>query len=638
MSITIGEALLWLRANDSKLKGDLDSAGAHAKSWVSNVGGAIRTGFTVAAGAALAAATGFGLIAGAAIEGNAQFESYNTRFSVLLGSMDAAKQRMAELAEFGKTTPFELPDVVEADTILQAFGFHSEESAEKFGASGEKIRRIAGDVASGSGAAFADISTLLGKFASGSTGEAIMRFQELGIITRERMAELGLEFSKSGELLSPLPEAMQVVLQEMDSKYGGMMDAQSRTFDGMMSNLQDWIGGTIRELGAPIFEGVKTQFGNLLTILSSENMQHALNALKGLLVDVFSGNPEDVIGGVANVVFFLAQAFGMSKEEATGLFNWIIGLRAGFDDLMAGLGNMGAAAGVAWGILGGVDFAPLINAIMQLIQVTGIQFPSAGDAANGAAGLIVAGAQGLTAFLNGFLIPVLTAVVNFIITNWPVISATTQTVFTTVQTIIQTVVSFVQALWSRFGDDVILIARTWTQNIALIVAAFQAAFNGDWRRFGELLREAWDNAWKTLSELAHKGVEKIKSLDWGKIGSDIARGLANGIAAGAQWIADAALNAAKAAFEAAKGFLGIKSPSTLFDFLGEMSMVGQARGIERNAHLPANAARLAALDSAAASVATFNTFNFSAQYRFQDERSLLDDVAMLTLARSGGAA
>jgi phage-related protein len=51
------------------------------------------------------------------------------------------------------------------------------------------------------------------------------------------------------------------------------------------------------------------------------------------------------------------------------------------------------------------------------------------------------------------------------------------------------------------------------------------------------------------------------SIDWGAVGSNIVQGIADGIRNGAGAIADAARNAAKNALDAAKGFLGIQSPS-----------------------------------------------------------------------------
>ena len=138
------------------------------------------------------------------VGGNAEFEQYQMRFEVLLKSADAAKQRLAELADFGAKTPFDLPEVVRADTVLQGFGLHSEEAAKRFGYSGAQIRTIAGDVASGSGASFEQIAGYLGKFSAGATGEAIMRFQELGIVTRKQLADMGVQFDKAGSLTSPV--------------------------------------------------------------------------------------------------------------------------------------------------------------------------------------------------------------------------------------------------------------------------------------------------------------------------------------------------------------------------------------------------------------------------------------------------
>src|SRR5690348_4446966 len=99
------------------------------------LGGAAKIGMAVTGVGQLA--SGVGALASGFIGGNAAVEDYNTRFTVLLGSADAAKERMAALAKFGATTPFDLPGVVAADTIIQGFGLHSQESAQKFGYSGD---------------------------------------------------------------------------------------------------------------------------------------------------------------------------------------------------------------------------------------------------------------------------------------------------------------------------------------------------------------------------------------------------------------------------------------------------------------------------------------------------------------------
>jgi phage-related protein len=79
----------------------------------------------------------------------------------------------------------------------------------------------------------------------------------------------------------------------------------------------------------------------------------------------------------------------------------------------------------------------------------------------------------------------------------------------------------------------------------------------------------------------------FRNTDWGAVGRGLVQGIANGISSSASGIADAARRAAQAALDAAKGFLGIHSPSTVaFQQIGvptgEGQMLGWVAGIEDN--------------------------------------------------------
>ena len=63
----------------------------------------------------------------------------------------------------------------------------------------------------------------------------------------------------------------------------------------------------------------------------------------------------------------------------------------------------------------------------------------------------------------------------------------------------------------------------------------------------------------------------------------------NGLINGASAVVDAARNVARSAWEAAKSFLGINSPSKMFSYLGEMSDRGLAEGISDNVGMVSNA-------------------------------------------------
>lgn len=89
-----------------------------------------------------------------------------------------------------------------------------------------------------------------------------------------------------------------------------------------------------------------------------------------------------------------------------------------------------------------------------------------------------------------------------------------------------------------------------------------------------------------LLSIATSAISSFKnaflSMDWASIGSNIIKGIISGIGSAVGSLVDAAVNAAKSAFEAAKNFLGINSPSHLFrDEVGKMIPAGMAVGVTK---------------------------------------------------------
>ncbi len=73
------------------------------------------------------------------------------------------------------------------------------------------------------------------------------------------------------------------------------------------------------------------------------------------------------------------------------------------------------------------------------------------------------------------------------------------------------------------------------------------------------------------------------SVDWGSVGMNIIKGIANGLKGAAGAIVEAAKGAAESALNEAKNFLGIHSPSRVFrDQVGKMMALGMGIGFERN--------------------------------------------------------
>lgn len=115
--------------------------------------GAVKIVATAAAGAT-AAIAGIGVAVGKAT----QMETLETAFVPLLGGIDQAKARMKDLSQFAASTPFEIPEVGKASTVLETL---------TKGAlyTGEGLRMV-GDVAS---RVLANPSTRLPSMSGGST-------------------------------------------------------------------------------------------------------------------------------------------------------------------------------------------------------------------------------------------------------------------------------------------------------------------------------------------------------------------------------------------------------------------------------------------------------------------------------------
>lgn len=79
-------------------------------------------------------------------------------------------------------------------------------------------------------------------------------------------------------------------------------------------------------------------------------------------------------------------------------------------------------------------------------------------------------------------------------------------------------------------------------------------------------------------------VKSFVSYNWKEIGTNVISGIANGISSAVGRVAEAAKSAAKRAYEAAKDFLGINSPSRLMkEQIGKFIPAGIAEGINENA-------------------------------------------------------
>jgi tape measure domain-containing protein len=179
-----------------------------------------------------------------------EFQQLNVAFTTMLGSKERADKLMQEVTQFAATTPFELSEVAGATRSLLAFGI----SADKI----KETLRSLGDVSAGVGAPIQEIAEVYGKarvqgrlFAEDInqlTGRGIPIIQELAKqfgVAEDQVRGL----VESGKVGFPQIEKAFQDLTSEGSKFGGLMEAQSKTLTGQLSNLSDAWNQMLNNIG-----------------------------------------------------------------------------------------------------------------------------------------------------------------------------------------------------------------------------------------------------------------------------------------------------------------------------------------------------------------------------------------------------
>ena len=194
-----------------------------------------------------------------AVNAAAQIESYQATLETMLGSTQAARDRMEEYKDIAKITPFGLEDVVEGGNQLQAIGRYSRENLE-----------MLGDLAAATNKPMEQVMNAYAKLATGQKGEASRMFQDLLISRNDWIEATGKGVSKSGELLASTEEMMAALPKIMQSKgFFGMMAGQAEKANGMFSNLGDSVFSLRAALGERMMPTVKSVTGVLTGMVNT---------------------------------------------------------------------------------------------------------------------------------------------------------------------------------------------------------------------------------------------------------------------------------------------------------------------------------------------------------------------------------
>ncbi len=572
MASTIATLRALLTLDDSDFLKGLDSAAqATSGGFLSNlskVGGAVVATGIGAVGAAIAGTAGILTVAAGEAMAAEEVQSKLNATLKNTGPITGVSVDMVnELANrYQNLTRFEDDSIVAGGDVLAGFKeINSTVFPDALSLSLDLATRLGTDVP--------DAASLLGK-ALADPGVGLMRLKQAGVVFSDEQEKMIKTMTEAGDVAGAQALIMDVVRQSV----GGAAEAAGQTAAGTWDRLHNQWKNILETLGTGLLPAIAKLGEMLMTYLNRPEVQ----AFVAMLAQKIAEFAMTVVNNIPVVITWFQQAFTFLQNNQ-GIVIAIL-----------------AALGVA---VAAFVYSTVLPALGALI----VGFAPV---------LLVMLAVGAAAYL------LYQAWTN----NWGGIQEKTAAVIAWITNAFNSVVAVLTAIWNN--PVIQLAVQTLLTNIRLIVGAFQAAFSGDWTRFGELLRMAWDNAWRMIGIILQVAITKFRTINWGEVGRSILEGIAAGIRAGATLIAAAAKSAAQAALDAAKGFLGIHSPSEVFELqVGFQMAAGVARGWERGlaALLPPSVAQLQP-SPAAVSTETGSTGGLSDALLLDEVRRLLRNL------------
>jgi hypothetical protein len=471
----VGEAWYDLTARTSKLRGALDDADRRVSGSVRNaehgfgrrvtgaigrMGGALTTAVKTAGVIGVAGAAGLGFLGGMAIKAAADLETMQVQWEVLLGSTEAAKERMAELREFAATTPFEIPEVMAASRQLQVFGGTTL-------ATGKNLTLV-GDIAAGTQQPFTDVAMWVGRMydalKSGQPfGEAAMRLQEMGALSGEnrRVIEKLAEGVKDGSLT--MDEAWSRT-SGVFGQFGGLMEKQSKTTAGQWSNLMDNLGQTLAGIGQILLPFAKSVIGG---------MNEALPAIRETLINVFEvAGPivEKVVGVISDVVGNLISFF----VENWPLISEVVGTVVGHVQRVIETWVGALTPLFAWIVQNVVP--PLIEVFSNVMAWVAQHWPQISA--------IIERAVNIIGGVIKLLWPIIKQTARVVL---PILGAAFEVILPVIDTMLGVLEGFIGFLTDPFMPTVEGIAETFAEVWQAVSGFFSAVWNGMLQALGQIV-------------------------------------------------------------------------------------------------------------------------------------------------------
>lgn len=241
------------------------------------------------------------------------FQQLEVAFNTMLGSKAKADELMSQIVQTAATTPFDLQGVANGAKQLLAYG----ESSENVN---ETLVRL-GNIASGLSLPLNDLVYLYGTtMVQGRLfTQDVRQFMGRGIpLVQELSKELGKTTDEINQMVTDgkigFPEVQKVIerLTDEGGMFYNLMEAQSKTLTGQISNLEDAWSSMLNEIGKRSQDTISSGIEAAATLV--EHYDEILKILKVLII-TYGGYKAAVItlNAVQAVQIELAKGYTLAE-------------------------------------------------------------------------------------------------------------------------------------------------------------------------------------------------------------------------------------------------------------------------------------------------------------------------------------
>lgn len=243
-----------------------------------------------------------------------EFQQLDVAFRTMLGSAEKADALMSQLVRTAATTPFDLQGVAQGAKQLLAYGIAAEDVNDTL------VR--CGDVAAGLSIPLNDLVYLYGTTMTQGRmfTQDLRQFQGRGIPIAEELAKvLGTTTDKLGDMVTAGRVTSDVFQQAFNnmtsagSRFGGLMDEQSKTITGQISNIEDAVAMMFNKMGQQSEGVINTALSGVSYIV--EHYEQFGRMLLGLVA---------TYGAYKTAVMTAAAAQGWATAAEAIHYNWLV--------------------------------------------------------------------------------------------------------------------------------------------------------------------------------------------------------------------------------------------------------------------------------------------------------------------------